>query len=666
MSPSKGTSGRGRKRSGLNRFGRRSYWNADGSICMPKYIMLQFLKENSLFWRKPSQCQVHLVGFPPPVVPSSVASFLGRAGLKFITSAQRSMSIQTIDDSLHDFARRLRLRLHFGDSVHRHQTGLLRLRSTWDPLHCGFDNGKVEPFLSRLRLGLIEKLAARNFSNPNTSVADFAALRWLKRNPQVRAVDSDKNLGMVLACEKWLLAQARVHLEDSSTYLSVQFCVLATSLCHAFVELDDLVTSFSSNGIIDSKLAEFLVSKWDRRSLEDPLRFKPAVPLFRLNVKVHKDPVATRPITNYSRFFLAPAAAYLCQMLKPLTRFCRSVIESSAEIIPIIENFTTFPDMLLVEIDVKDMYPSLPTLPDGSGLSVFEEVVSAVRRSRLYSARTASFIASLLHMVLSHQCVTFNGEYFLMTKGLSMGIACAGQLANIFMNVLDERMSWTLLWRRYIDDALAFIHGQDLPRLQLELARFHHSISFKVLGKVDSANFLDLNIYCLDCKLAVRMFRKVDNAYLYLNPRSAHPRAMYQFVQAETLRILRNSTIKSDFLREVEFFRVKLLQRGYPVNFVRAQTSGISFFERQAVLGRLLARIASRKDGYAVSSKLPDCIPLVLKFMPEIDKQQIQHLLVHNAHLLPKQDLALRVVYKLGVNVFRLTYAWTWLQPWNT
>ena len=389
-----------------------------------------------------------------------------------------------------------------------------------------------------------------------------------------------------------------------------------------------------------------------------------------MNVKVHKNPIATRPISSFRHYFLSPAAEFLVTALRPLVRTCDYVVANSTEVLPHLSGIHIDENVCLIETDVVDMFTSLPALPDGSGVSIFETIQRLLRTQRLYNARLTDFVIAVLHAVLDAQFTCFDGIVFKMVRGIVMGIACSSDIANIFMNDLDVQLDFALLWRRYVDDALCICHVRDVQRVMDTLNGFHPNISFKCKVSRERAVFLDLEIYKHECRLQTKTYRKPVNAYLYVSLQSAHPRHCFRFIRAEALRALRNSSTRHDFETDLRFLRKNLIRRGYYPEFVDRQITSVQFCHRQSHICHVLNRVQARRGldvCIAGAMRNERTIPVVLPFLPGMRSSQLTELVRSAMHLLSREDagkLAFKVVFRLDVNIFRAMYAHTWHSIW--
>ena len=110
------------------------------------------------------------------------------------------------------------------------------------------------------------------------------------------------------------------------------------------------------------------------------------------------------------------------------------------------------------------------------------------------------------------------------------------------------------------------------------LTGFHRNFTFKWRFLFEGAVFLDTQWFRDEFGSAfTRLYRKPDNAYLYLNRRSSHPEHMFAFIRGEGVRICRCCTRKEDFLVELAFFSHKLMLRGYSPSLVENGLNKVAF-----------------------------------------------------------------------------------------
>ena len=112
--------------------------------------------------------------------------------------------------------------------------------------------------------------------------------------------------------------------------------------------------------------------------------------------------------------------------------------------------------------DIEVLYPSIQVWPGVGGLCLFDVVERAIRSFYSPQPDFVEFLVRLLHLVLSTQLTQYGGSFFEVTWGLSTGLQCASELANLYLDVLDFHV-----WQnsggalkclfRYIDDGFGVV-----------------------------------------------------------------------------------------------------------------------------------------------------------------------------------------------------------------
>ena len=69
---------------------------------------------------------------------------------------------------------------------------------------------------------------------------------------------------------------------------------------------------------------------------------------------------------------------------------------------------------------------------------LFDVVERAIRCFHSLEPDLVEFLVRLLHLVLSTQLTQYGGSFFEVTWGLSTGLQCASDLANLYLDVLDS------------------------------------------------------------------------------------------------------------------------------------------------------------------------------------------------------------------------------------
>ena len=220
-----------------------------------------------------------------------------------------------------------------------------------------------------------------------------------------------------------------------------------------------------------------------------------------------------------------------------------------------------------------------------------------------YSLRPdfVEFLVRLLHLVLSTQLTQYGGSFFEVTWGLSTGLQCASELANLYLDVLDSDV-----WQnsggalkclfRYIDDGFGVLDTRKFTFSELQSLLNSWNTSIKVPSVETSCPlpYLDLALEKLSLpgnsrKFGVKFstFRKKLNIYSYVPGDSDHHPSMLQStIRGELTRLLRtNSSIKS-FEREVKFFRLKWTRRGHDGREFDRIAKSYPWLAKKSLLGK--------------------------------------------------------------------------------
>ena len=81
--------------------------------------------------------------------------------------------------------------------------------------------------------------------------------------------------------------------------------------------------------------------------------------------------------------------------------------------------------------DIEALYPSIQVCPGVGGLCLFDVVERAIRSFCSLEQDLVEFLVRLLHLALSTQLTQYGGSFFEVTWGLSTGLQCASELANL-------------------------------------------------------------------------------------------------------------------------------------------------------------------------------------------------------------------------------------------
>ena len=400
----------------------------------------------------------------------------------------------------------------------------------------------------------------------NMSVSQQQTVRWFQQSQHLRVSSTDKNLGLAIVEETWYSAQCHIHLLDASTYQKVP----------SFPYLEVL-----SACIATSKRNTSLCSKIRKMGT------KPCP--FYIIPKVHKTPVASRPISAAHSYVTSPLSREVGDCLQKVVHLFPQIVSNSTQVVNLVESqgYNTWCDSdRIFTADVVSLYPSielqhaLVKLP----LKCISSIPSTQRAWFSHSLRT----------VLYNHYVEYDGSVYKQIRGTAMGTPLAPPFANLYMLAIEtpviDAYPEVISYLRFIDDYFFVWRGNDkrLREFQRALNNMHTNIKLTFTELAQSAVFLDLVIMfdTESSRWITRLYRKSINRYLYIPFTSAHTRECLRgWVYGEFVRILRASGCFSAWKSDSLFFITCLCARGYPRIWIYLIYSRLHYGMRNNMLG---------------------------------------------------------------------------------
>lgn len=451
-----------------------------------------------------------------------------------------------------------------------------------------------DPHLRHFNLPYRERLALTALRN-STRFTRNPDGTWTP--PRLVISNADKNLGLTVMDYDWFHRECLRQLHNRDFYTPLPERLARERVRAAFLHLRRLV--YAGRLVHNpaqavpaprrlSAAQRFLLSR-------PPTHAEHRVPSFRIIPKVHKTPVAGRPITPAHRYLFSPANEFITQVLHPLVSLIPEILRDSNQLLFELEDAATldiYPgdEIYLVTGDVESLYTNIPRA----------ECLDLLRQLPI-----PAFVLDLLTLVFENCIVRFAELWFEQHDGFPMGIEPAPDVANLFMWLLVRRLGapppQLRLYRRLIDDLFIVWVGSraSLEAHLVAINNLHRRIRVTWTVSDRTADFLDLHLhlgerfYDGQGRLDVAMHQKRLNCYLYIPALSFHKRSQHRaWIKAELLRILRNSSSAIDYRRMRRVFFARLVQRGHAVKFLREVFAGAFYAHgnRDVLLSALQAR----------------------------------------------------------------------------
>ncbi|CAI5960750.1 unnamed protein product [Closterium sp. NIES-65] len=470
-------------------------------------------------------------------------------GLKFIPTPP-SLDQEQLRQAVEQFQRRVRLAWQFRDS--RRPVPRFRVpRPSWQP---SSGPEEVEEYLAGVAdrvEGLSELIGGP--ARPNVSRRVLGALQRLSRDRSIVIKPADKNLGIAVLDREWYEGEALRQLGDRAVYEPVAMVPLQRlwgQLCR-WAEQARLAG-------LPSQVLDFILQPRTpclERATRAWERFR--VCRFYLLPKLHKTPVAGRPICSSTLWVFEHASAVLDHYLRPLLRFSPSHLPNSLALLHQLEDLRVPAEALFLTYDVESLYPSIPIDADERLLETEPELSQ--------------------HVLLHRRFID------------------------------DGVVVWTGTRERLLEWVGAFggLYFNDTTT---------HEISTSQFTLLD-ITFSKGELWQTTAILDTTTFQKPLNVYQYFPFSSAHPSHCKRgFILGELQRYILRESSSRGFRSIRSAFYARLRARGYPDTFLQPIFSSISYARRPELLAR------SRARGEGEQEAQQRVLPLVLDFHPSVQQ----------------------------------------------
>jgi hypothetical protein len=570
-------------------------------------------------------------------------------GTKFIVTP-KPLSDKDIIIALRDFYRRLRLKVHFfNEQMKKNKIPRFYVPNPlWDPRSSKYykHNETLEEYITE-----IDKDIYHNMNRPiqktkrNLNKEMYQALKSLRQNQNIVIRPTDKNLGPIVLNKQWYIKKMTSQLENNDTYMSIDRNVaeilersfmgtLPSTLedCKLPNSVIDYICEFSKNHNVPVLHGLPKIHKIQANELSLPLEEK----LHHLNLRL---------ISGAHSYLNSRLSEFIAYVLNHSVSQHKTILPDSFELVKQIAKTKIREEKIgeetfLVTIDVKELYPSIPTSELKTRLAKYYVPHPDYRKLSF------DHLKSLLDKLFMISFSIFNDTLYKQNKGLTMGTSCAPQLANFFLLSLELPLitSYTglvSLFRRFLDDVFFVFVGtrQQLAIFLSHYEKLHPDIKITWVISTTSIPYMDIEIYKgKDFKttriLSTRIYQKPLNKFLYIPPFSFHNKHIFKaFIKGELIRYVRFSSSQQDFEKiRCEFF-LHLLARKYDVIYLLDVFRNVSYNDRNKYL-------IKKKDK---QDEKKDILIFKIAHNPRIRQLEIRNTLLRHWHIIDEDHLLNKV-----------------------
>ncbi|XP_043913221.1 THO complex subunit 2-like [Protopterus annectens] len=406
-------------------------------------------------------------------------------GMKFIPTVGFNLVNTIVEVKL--YCRRLNLAIQFGQNNGENTNTVpkgLKKRSTYIPP----SNTKVASFEKMICNDIYSfrsnfKVENSNNMGPQANLTEdeYKCLWKFVNNKEVRLMKPDKGGGIVVF--------------NKMDYINDIYHILYQSGNYDAISLNEINIGHKR---IDLALEEYLLD--NRISFETYEFLKVEYPILATIVgipKVHKNLTHPpfRPIISGSKAKTFPLGVAIDTWVKPVYKNIPHLIKDSWTFLGQLTSQVWRNNLIYITIDVTDLFSCIPR---DLGLEYFS---SSLRKCSSLSWDKICLITDMMGLVLDHNYIQFENEFFKQTRGVAMGAVCAPIFANLVMLEWEsehlfksEYYQHIVHYTRFLDDLFVLWDGP-IDKISdfisyinntTEFLKFTHSISTSGIAYLDT------------------------------------------------------------------------------------------------------------------------------------------------------------------------------------
>ncbi|UYV74386.1 hypothetical protein LAZ67_11003346 [Cordylochernes scorpioides] len=344
-------------------------------------------------------------------------------------------------------------------------------------------------------------------NKPNLHQDERKAINLLRENKDIIITPSDKGRNTVIMDTTEYNSKIEQLLQDKEIYEELSKDPLPNITKEFNKKLNKIIRTHKLN----------------KKSFEYFKAEEKTLPNFYGLPKIHKPNIPLRPIVSYAGSPLYPLTKFLSSVISPFQKQLPHTVPNPIVAVETIKTIQISNDSRMVSFDIESLYTSIPhdeaLLALQSFLEIHPEIVLPLSKEALID---------LIKLCLDNSYFSFKDRFFRQIKGLPMGNPISSELANIFMNEIDEQIINSkqykiILWLRYIDDIFCLTEI-DIDSFICFLNSLKPFLKFTYEKESNnSLAFLDIQLKRNQYNIGTYIYRKLTHTGNYLNFSSFGP-----------------------------------------------------------------------------------------------------------------------------------------------
>ena len=476
--------------------------------------------------------------------------------------------------SLNAFGRHLKLIVHFDNGynnfVHNRTIPKNVNKEDWLPPENEWSRA-IDSFI-KYRTHLIKNYAQQHQPRrlPLKEQLIMDTLKTIAKRKDIIIKPADKNLGLTILTTAQYKLICMAHLSDANTYA----VAIAYDPQTTFTALKEILDKHGHLIDYNKPYGQLTDLALSALQLENSENLRTAV--FYCLPKMHKTQIINilpkgRPIASSINCPTYYISKYLNNWLQPLRRRIPTVCMSSDEFILQLHNLQIPKGTVIITGDVASLYPSIPTVYGIQCVKQrLESLLEADPTNCGFNQQDIPFICDLLHLILTHNYVQYNGVVYHQLEGTAMGTPSAVWYADFVLSILEipaATLDGIVLYKRFIDDIIV-LAAEDCPVIATFNAQ-NNNIQIDETTTGATGIFLDIRITIDSTNtdhptIVTSLYKKPSNKDLYITPHSAHRLSLLRnLVSTELNRYRLRCTDDHDYMQQRQSLYRKLFLRGY-------------------------------------------------------------------------------------------------------
>ena len=517
------------------------------------------------YFARPRKMAFHDLTLPTSETPPNLRSLLG-LGMKFIPNPSKTQNWSAMKTKTLDRLKRdLQLKAFFAEQEmdqSRPFNKKIYVKSKWKPAPYEFPR-ELPWRLNRFDIRMSQIFKRRN-GKPNLLPHQVRALKQLQKQSEFIVVNADKNLGpCVIELKRYIEMAFRDHLNDTKTYTRITKNNLKTQEVKIRKYVNDWMKEFKEELSKEER-------KFIRHKTKECTEF---FPLFYLTMKVHKNPIKSRPIVSCAGSFLEGLGKWVDLKLKPVAQSIPSYFKNSTELVEHLKTIGKLPEEAkLFTADAKSMYTNIPT---DKAMEKIEWYLN--KNNRKWPQIPIDALVKALDIIMRNNVFQFGDTFWKQNEGTAMGTPPAPPYATTYYGIHEEDFLQTwkpnlITYKRFLDDVFGiwiptnpFTKNEDWQLFKQTMNNESFGLEWEFSELTNSVDFMDITITINEKKqIVTTLYQKPTNLHLYIPPHSAHPPGLLTGIIHGTVHRIRNiCTSKDDQNKHLKEFLNNLRARGY-------------------------------------------------------------------------------------------------------